>query len=302
LLFVVAPFVGWWLPEGVSTHSPHVDFLYYVILAITGFFYVLTEAILVYFIIRFAAPETGREPMARPKLEEHTVALVKKVIPNEHRLELAWTIVPAAILLYIAFAQVSTWAEMKFISRMPSPEQRQIAVSARQFEWRMRYPSPSTFDEMKTDKKIAANWFNRPQIDDVHVVNELHVWTNEKGQKNDDFPAFVCWLSTLDVQHNLNLPHFRVKQDALPGKIIPVWFRPTKANGEWKNGKWVYRKDANDKNINWEIACAELCGRWHYHMIGRVYVHPSEENYREWLVHAAAIQNATQRAEAKVGR
>src|SRR5262249_25247457 len=210
LLFVVAPFFGWWLPEGVSTHSGHVDFLFYVILAITGFFFVLTEAILVYFIIRFAAPETGREPMARPKLEEHTINAIKKVIPNEHRLELAWTIVPAAILLYIAFAQVSTWADMKFVSRMPSPEQRQIGVSARQFEWRMRYPSPKTFDAMKTDKQLAARWFNRPEIDDVHVVNELHVWTNEKGTKNDDYPGFVCWLSTIDVQHNLNLPNFRV--------------------------------------------------------------------------------------------
>src|SRR5262249_22643882 len=152
------------------------------------------EAILVYFIIRFAAPETGREPMARPKLEEKTVALVKKVIPNEHRLELAWTIVPAAILLYIAFAQVSTWAEMKFISKMPAPKQTQLVVSARQFEWRMRYPSPRTSDAMKSDEDLAKKWFNRPEIDDVHVVNELHVWTNEDGKTNDDFPAFVCWL------------------------------------------------------------------------------------------------------------
>ncbi len=302
LLFVVAPFVGWWLPEGVSTFAPHVDSLFYIILAVTGFFFVLTEGLLVYFMIRFGSRADGEPVRARPPLEEKTVAAIKKVIPNEHRLELAWTIVPAAILLYIAFAQVSTWAEMKYQSRMPHPDQKQLAVSARQFEWRMRYPHPDTFAKMKTDKKLSGSWFRNPQIDDVHVVNELHVWTNEKGTKNDDFPAWVVYLSTIDVQHNLNLPNFRVKQDALPGKIIPVWFRPTKSNGSYENGKWVYRTDAQGRPVNWEIGCAELCGRWHYHMVGKVFVHPSEEDYLAWLRDAAKQQEQTQRAELKAGR
>ena len=47
LLFVVAPFVGWWLPKNVATFGGGIDGLYYLILAITGFFFVLTEAILV---------------------------------------------------------------------------------------------------------------------------------------------------------------------------------------------------------------------------------------------------------------
>ena len=38
-LFFVAPFVGWWLPEGVSTHAWDVDMLFYIILGITGLFF-----------------------------------------------------------------------------------------------------------------------------------------------------------------------------------------------------------------------------------------------------------------------
>jgi cytochrome c oxidase subunit 2 len=313
LLFLVAPFVGWWLPEGASTFAPQVDSLYYIILGITGFFFVLTEGLLVYFMIRFGAPELGQPVKARPALEEKTVAAIKKIIPNEHRLELAWTIVPAAILLYIAFAQVSTWADMKYQSQMP-PElhdkhiDQQLVVSARQFEWRMRYPSPETIKKWQESPKLGKNWFRNPELDDVHVVNELHCFTDkekEGSNSHTDFPAFVVYLSTLDVQHNLNLPNFRVKQDALPGKIIPVWFRPTKANGEWKADKkiggkvvrshWQYAQDGGKDRI-WEIACAELCGRWHYHMVGKVYVHPSRQNYLDWLESAAAAQNQYQRS------
>src|SRR5437879_382433 len=52
--FVAAPFMGWWLPEGVSNHSDHVDALFYIILAITGFFFILTEALLVVFMFQYA--------------------------------------------------------------------------------------------------------------------------------------------------------------------------------------------------------------------------------------------------------
>ena len=99
----------------------------------------------------------------------------------------------------------------------------------------------------------------------------------------------------------------RVKQDALPGKVIPVWFVPTQANtakvgdafedgkrfkGEanketgiykyTKNAKGEYDFEAEPANV-WDMPCAELCGWGHYRMIGRVYVHPSQEQFLDWL-------------------
>ena len=62
LSFVISPWMGWGLPEGVSTHAAAVDFLWYVILGITGFFFFLTEAILVGFLFLYSS-----EPGARPK-------------------------------------------------------------------------------------------------------------------------------------------------------------------------------------------------------------------------------------------
>jgi len=319
LLFVVAPFVGWWIPGGFSTHSGEVDGLFYVILWVTGFFFLLTEGLLVLFMYQFgsrAAPGTqGSTTPPGHAFAERLAGPFKKYVPNEQRLELIWTAIPALILLVIAVGQIPSWARIKYVSQMPNVEGKtpplQIGVSARQFEWRMRYPSPKTWGEWKRNPKLAARWANQPEFDDVHVVNELHVWADVTKQKGWDegtvnpleLPAFVCQLTTIDVQHNLNIPHFRVKQDALPGKVIPVWFRPTKANTvhNKKKNTWEYgyhfgeNGPEKDKNYVWEIACAELCGRWHYHMTAKVFVHPSEEDFLAWLKQAAEKQEATQR-------
>jgi len=310
-LCFAAPAMGMWMPDGVSTHSAAVDFLFYVILWITAFFFFLTEAVLIVFLWKYGCGckeiVTGVPAFLKP---------IGGLIDTPHKIEMAWTIVPAAILLYIAFAQVGTWASVKYQSRMKQliGEDKMpvvIEVSARQFEWRMRYPSAERFrDWLKnpTDadvKKDFDSFSRHPQADDVHVVNELHVFGNlveadgvEKFQGN---PVMVH-LSTRDVLHSFNLPQFRVKQDAVPGRVIPVWFTPTKYNtvkaksgsrqmwldGMGRNGKG----EPEDKSLIWDIACAELCGWGHWRMIGRVYVHSSQEDFLEWLEQAGKAEHS----------
>jgi cytochrome c oxidase subunit 2 len=334
-LFVVAPFVDrWWLPQSVSTHGADVDRLFYIILGITGFFFILTEALLVTFMWRFAHQPGEFKPHAFghhadvkkvfwTTFFKRIFRPVSAVLHNQHRVELAWTLVPAAILLYIAFAQVNTWAVAKYKSRMPQVEElpadqvpQQVEISARQFEWRMRYPSPARWDTWRHPEKHneltpaqilqdMRSFGRAPQPDDVHVVNELHVWTDSRLGRDaqaQQFPAVVMHLRTIDVIHSLNLPYMRVKQDALPGKVIPVWFRPTKYNTIYhsKTERWVdgYNPDTNetgDRHQVWEIPCAELCGWGHYRMIGRVYVHEDEEHFLQWLRATAARTQSTER-------
>src|SRR5439155_12411533 len=119
---------------------------------------------------------------------------------------------------------------------------QQLAVSARQFEWRMRYPSVERVEKWMKDKnpkdKDFASFGKMPQADDIYVVNELHVWkSTEKELEEKRASNVVVHLSSRDVIHSLNLPNFRVKQDALPGKLIPVFFTPTKANCKWSAEK-----------------------------------------------------------------
>src|SRR6266581_1122966 len=62
--FAISPLVGWWMPEGVSSHAHEVDFLFDLILWITAFFFFLTEGILVWFMWQYAATSDGKRPVS----------------------------------------------------------------------------------------------------------------------------------------------------------------------------------------------------------------------------------------------
>jgi cytochrome c oxidase subunit 2 len=310
-LFVVAPFVVddnghaiWWLPLGVSTHSDRVDNLFYIILGITGFFFILTEAILVVFMFQYAGKPGGGHVFGAHPFQEKVYWTsffkrifrpVSAILHNQHRVEIAWTLVPSVILLYIAFAQVHTWLDIKDKSKLESILRGQqfpiqIEVSARQFEWRVRYPSSERLESWlnRTSEPSVVKDFksfaNNPQQDDVRLVNEIHLWKDH---------TLLVQLKTIDVIHSFNIPHMRVKQDALPGKVIPVWFTPNRANTRyddktriWQDGIDVEARPGgppDPSNYRWEIACAELCGWGHHRMIGRVYVHENREAFITWL-------------------
>jgi cytochrome c oxidase subunit 2 len=272
-LFVVAPFAGWWLPENVASFGGDVDYLFYVILGFTGFFFVLTEAILVYAMYRYTY-RPGHKGL---------------FVEGNHRLELAWTIVPAAILLFIAFAQVNAWERIKYQSRMPPPDLT-LGLTAQQWEWRLRYPAKTDRFHYEANDKEAARkmqfaaqqWAEAPEADDVHVSNELHVW---KGAN------VKVYLRTRDVIHSFGMPNLRLMQDILPGKTIPMWFQVTKANVISTDPGTGKIKETDDPHDRWEIACKELCGGRHYAMRGRLYVHPDKDDYDRWLQHAQKLQH-----------
>jgi len=150
-------------------------------------------------------------------------------------LEIVWTIVPAAILIVLSFMSVSTWAKVK---RHAPDSDFEIGVTAKQFNWEIAYPGP--------DGKVGTD-------DDVKFDNDLHVPVNK---------VVRVQLASRDVIHSFFLPNLRLKQDAVPGRTILVWFEATKP------GKY-------------ELPCAELCGFGHSGMKGWLYVHTPQE-YHQW--------------------
>jgi cytochrome c oxidase subunit 2 len=271
---LLSPLLGWKLPENAASYGPKVDGLFHLILAVTGIAFVLTEVILVWGMWRYV----GRPGQKSPYIHGH------------HKLEMIWTAVPAIILLFIAFAQVSAWADIKYQSRMPDPD-LVFEVSARQFEWRFRYPTAELLDEMtgsgrwkSTGKDVAAKWEKNPHMDDVRATNEVHIWKDANVR---------MYLKTRDVLHSFFLPNLRIKQDALPGKTIPVYFDAKDMKGgnckyDEATKTWKFLPDKE-----WELACAELCGWGHYKMRGHLYIHETKEDYLRWLKQAAEAQNAT---------
>jgi cytochrome c oxidase subunit 2 len=289
VIWIVAPFAGWWLPTNVSTYGPDVDFLFYVILALTGFFFVLTEVLLCYAMYRFTWREGHKATYTH----------------GNHRLEMLWTAVPAAILLFIAFAQIRAWEKIKYQSRTPPPD-LSITVMARQWEWRMRYPADTdafaysekdSAEEKAQKERSARFWAEGGYANDVHLPNEIHCWGELDEETGEFHGANVkIYLRTQDVLHSFTMPNFRIKQDTLPGKTIPMWFRATAWNTEFDptTGKCT---EPADKRDAWEIACQELCGGRHYAMRGRVYVHTSRKSYENWLAHTKAQQRMRDASE-----
>lgn len=269
LLCVAAPFLNWWLPANVASFGGEIDYLFYVILAFTTFFFLLTEAILVYNMYRWAY-QPGRK---------------SDPVYGNHRLELSWTIVPSAILLFIAFTQVQAWMNIKFQSRMPEPDQI-VQVMGRQWDWTIRYPR----DVVRRGAE-ERTWAEVPEMDDIYVSEELHTW---KGAN------VKIYLKTQDVLHSFFMPNLRLKQDAVPGRTIPMWFKPTDFNAQFIFDRGKTELTGGDKQ--WEIACAELCGSGHYRMRGRIYVYESEGEYRLWLRHQEKEANRRTLSKEKGGR
>lgn len=229
-IFVWAPYNNHWLPKDVSSHGYEIDHLFNFILGLTGVVFIITEVILFWFIWRYDA--------ARNKAPA-------KFTHGSHNLEIVWTILPAATLLFIAIYQMNAWADIK----MNKPEMPYtVEVTARQFEWRIKYPG--------ADGELGT-------ADDIFVVNDMHVPLDE---------MVMVRLEAADVLHDFFLPHLRIKQDAVPGMAIPVWFR------------------AKETGV-FDIVCAELCGWGHYKMKGRLTVEPRSD-YEAWLAKLTIEQNA----------
>jgi cytochrome c oxidase subunit II len=158
-------------------------------------------------------------------------------------LEIIWTIVPAAILIVLSFMSVSTWARVK---RHAPDSDFELQVTAKQFNWEVVYPG--------TDGKFGTD-------DDRKFDNDLHVPVNK---------VVRIQLLASDVIHSFFLPNLRLKQDAVPGRNILVWFEATKP------GKY-------------ELPCAELCGFGHSGMKGWLFVH-TPEDYTKWAQENLAVK------------
>jgi cytochrome c oxidase subunit 2 len=82
-------------------------------------------------------------------------------------------------------------------------------------------------------------------------------------------------INSRDVIHDVGLPHFRMKMDAVPGTPTTMWFTPKYTTEEMK-------KITNNPNFEYEIACDQMCGNGHYSMKGLIKV-VTEQEYKFWL-------------------
>ncbi len=165
------------MPEQASSMAHEVDALFFVLVALSVFFAGLIFILILVFAIRYHRRSDDEQP---------------KPILGDIRLELAWSLIPAALAM-----GVFVWSTALFFKiQTPPKDALEIYVVAKQWMWKLQHPSGK------------------------REINFLHIPLNQ--------PVRLTMTSE-DVIHDFFVPAFRVKMDVLPGKYTSMWFEATKA-------------------------------------------------------------------------
>ncbi len=246
-----------YLPYGASTIAPGHDKLFALLYYLSVLIFTLVNVVFLYFVIRY------RHKPGRKAYYYH----------GNNLLEFTWTLLPTILFAGLGLYSDDMWRQMKYASRLPNPDV-EIDVVGQAFAWSARYPGADGILGRRHDKfRTANNLFGIDPSDpngkdDITMTGEFNLPVNKN---------VVVHLSAVDVLHSFFLPNFRVKQDAVPGSWISVWFNGTRA------GKF-------------ELACAELCGSGHYNMRAVLNMQ-SEADFNKWMDEKNKAKLATLEAE-----
>ena len=238
------------LPPNASEHGYQIDHIIEFTHWFMGALFIGWSIFFVYVLLRF---RKGKHPVA-----DHEG--VKSGISTH--LEFAVVLIEAVLL--IGFA-VPLWA--KRVNQFPDDKDA-ILVHAvgQQFNWNFHLPGPDgqfgrrDIAFLSNSNSLGLDYSDPAAKDDIVVLGELHVPV--------DRPVIIE-LSSKDVIHNFAMPHMRMAQDAIPGQVIPLWFKPIKVG-------------------SYEVVCGQLCGLGHYSMKGMLVV-DTPADYQAWLKERADL-------------
>ena len=213
------------LVQPASSFAGDIDWLFTFVHLLVGFWFILVQGMFFYLLFRYRYREGVRTQYITGK-EPH----LKR-----------WVNIPHILIIFcdvfvIIFA-VQVWNHVKL--DLPENHDATIRVIGQQWAWSFVHPGED--GELDTE-------------DDIKMVDELHV---EEGK------TYLFKLESRDVLHSFSVPVFRLKQDAVHGRVITGWFQPTTAG--------VY-----------DIQCAEMCGIGHGIMGARIHVETAED-HSAWM-------------------
>lgn len=253
-LFVpVLAFLFWTrqrMPPVASAHGAGIDTMIHYLMVTVGALLLIGHVVLGWFIWRFSRQQRVTFRIATAKVEWKW-ALV---------LMFSMALVAEGGVVLIG---IPVWKKI-YPTQTPS-DAVLVEVTAQQFAWNVRYPGKDgLFGRTQArliddDNLLGLDSKDEAGRDDVILLGQLCLPVNRTAHVR---------LRSKDVLHSFFLPQHRVKQDAVPGMVIDVWFVPTQTG-------------------QFEILCAELCGLGHYAMRGVLRVLPQSE-FDQWLKQTAS--------------
>lgn len=246
---------GYLLPTSGSEHGVEYDKMFMVTIVVTGIVFFLTQTLLFWFAFKYQSTEKRSSFF----------------YPHNNKLEIVWTTIPAIAMAVLVIIGLRNWGRMT----SPAPKDAMVVeVVGKQFNWIIRYPGNDGILGKKdfrnindVDNVLGLDWSDKHNMDDVILQNgELHL---VKGK-----PVSLI-IGSRDVIHDVGLPHFRMKMDAVPGIVTTMWFTPLHTTAEMK-------EITGNQDFVYEISCDQMCGKGHYSMRGTVIVQTQEE-YDKWM-------------------
>ena len=248
-------FEGLLLPVAACKTGENYDSMFNVTILVTGIVFFATQFVLFWFCFKYQSTE---------KRSAFYFA-------HNNKLEIIWTTIPAIAMAVLVAIGLRNWFDVT----SPAPQDAKvIEIVGKQFNWLIRYPGKDNELGKRDFRKIndannilGLDWTDPHNMDDIIAQNgELHLVVNK--------PVKLL-IGSRDVIHDVGLPHFRMKMDAVPGIATTLWFTPTITTESMKaitkNPDFVY-----------EIACDQLCGKGHYSMRGTIIVETQAE-YDAWM-------------------
>jgi len=262
--------LGYGPHEAASAHGKSIDRIFNITVVVTAIVFFITQIALFWFSYKYRHRKGGKAVF----------------LPHNNTVEVIWTVIPAIVMTFLVVGGLDVWNEV-MADVGPDEDVLEIEAMGYQFAWNLRYPGE--------DNKLGLRDFRLTSGTNPTGQD----WTDESGL--DDFQPGELVLPVgqkvrvriiaRDVLHDFYLPHFRVKMDAVPG--IPTYFvfTPEKTSEEYRQELRKYPEynvpDPNDQEkmlwetFNFELACAELCGKGHWSMRRLVRI-VSQEEYEAW--------------------
>lgn len=238
-----------------SIEGEQIDTMLYVTIGITGFIFVVTQILLFWFSFKYQEKDDRKA----------------FYFPHNTRLELIWTTIPAIVLTVLVVFGLKHWF---FITGEAPKDSVIVEITGHQFGWEMRYPGKDsvlgkidyTRYNTPVGNTMAVDFDDPASHDDIHVSTNMHIPVGR--------PVKLI-IHAQDVIHDVGLPHFRLKMDAVPGIPTTMWFTPKYTTEDMK-------VRTGNPNFVYEISCDQICGQGHFSMRGTITVE-TEAQYEKWL-------------------
>ncbi|MFB3053287.1 MAG: cytochrome c oxidase subunit II [Dehalococcoidia bacterium] len=209
------------------------DLLIIWVLGPAAVLFVVMQALLIYALIRFRRKK-GRE--------------LPRQVHGNNRLEIAWTIAPAILLLIIT---VPTVIGVIDLGRDAADDALRVRVVGQQFSWTFQYPDLTDAEGNPLTVIGLPGEVGKP---DTGRPAELHIPVDRE---------IGVTLESVDVIHSFWVPKLAGKLDVIPGRTNSMWFNATKVG-------------------SYSGQCAEFCGFQHADM-RLIVVAESEEDFEAWV-------------------